>query len=190
MCEPATIAMAAAAIGSGVTAMQSIVQGQAAKSQANYQAAVARNNKIIADRAADQAEETGRAEAARVQQDSASLRARQRAVLAANGVSLGFGSANDIEESTALVGQLDALTYQERARRQAENLRFRGDMFESEAQLSKLAGEQKQRDSLFNAAVTVADGTASVAGKWAKYKTTKLTPSPSPSPSIGTSQYP
>ena len=170
MCEAATIAMAATAISTGLGVAQSISQGKAARAQANYQAAVARNNKIIANRAADQAEETGRAEAIRVQQDSRALRGRQRAVLAANGVDLGFGTTIDLEGDTAALGEIDALTFQERARRKATDLRFRGDMFESEAQLAENAGETARRDSLYDAGTTLATGITSVAGKWQKYK--------------------
>lgn len=171
MCDPATISIAATAISTGMSVVQNIQQGKAAKAQANYQAAVARNNKILAGRAAERTEERGRREAAEVRQRNRALRGRQRAVLAAHGVDLGFGSAIDIEEGTALTGEVDALTFQERARREAEDLRFRGEMFGSEAELTLATGKTRQQQAYFNAAQSLATGTASVASKWQKYKT-------------------
>ena len=58
--EPLLIAsLGLSAAGAGVSAFGAIQQGRAAQAQANYQAAVARNNQIIAQRSADDARKRG-----------------------------------------------------------------------------------------------------------------------------------
>src|SRR5437879_2840835 len=99
ICEPTTLAaasLAITAVGTGVSIMGQMQQGQAAASQANYKAAVDRNNAILASRAAADARAQGDAAAAKQAQAGAQLVGRQRAILASNGVVVDSGSAADL----------------------------------------------------------------------------------------------
>ena len=80
-------------------------QGQAAQQQATYNAAVARNNQIIADRKAADAKERGEIEAQRNELRTRQLIGQQRASAAARGVVVDEGSALDklIEEGRSEV---------------------------------------------------------------------------------------
>lgn len=173
MCEPTTLAIAsigASVIGTGMSAYGSMQQGKAAQSQANYQAAVARNNKIIADRQADDAIKRGSVEEAAYRRQVSQLAGRQRATLAANGVVVDQGSALDITEDTAEYGELDALTIRSNAEREAYGYRVQGQNFEADAGLYDATGANARSAGNFGAVSNLISGAGSVASKWYGFK--------------------
>jgi hypothetical protein len=169
ICEPTTLAIASVAssvIGTGVAAMGAMQQGKAAQAQANYQAAVARNNKIIADRQAEDAIKRGSREEASYRRQVSQLAGRQRATLAANGVVVDQGSAGDILADTAEYGELDALTIRSNAEREAYGYRVQGQNFESDARLYTATGANARSAGNFGALSNLISGAGSVAQKW------------------------
>lgn len=70
----------------------------------------------------------GEEEVARYQRDLAQLMGRQRAATAAQGLDVGQGSAADITADTVRIGEQDARTIRENARREAFGLRSQAEM--------------------------------------------------------------
>lgn len=127
MCEPATITLAAIAIaGIAATSYSTYQQAKAAKEQAHYQSAVANNNKIIADRAAEDSIKRGAVEEQRKRQDIELLKGKQIAGFAGSGTDLSSGSVFDVVGETAALGELDALTIRSNYARESYEKRVMG----------------------------------------------------------------
>lgn len=164
------VAIAATVASTALGVMGSVQQGQAASSQAAYQAQVARNNAILAERAAKDAEDRGRVAALNQRNRTKQLIGRQRAQLAANGVLVDRGSALDIVADTAQIGETDALTIENNADREAANYRAQGSNFTADAQLSLLRGKSAVNSSYFQSGGVALDGLGQVASKWYTFK--------------------
>jgi hypothetical protein len=162
----AGVSLAATAIGTVVSAQQAQAQGQAQANQAAYQAAVARNNQVLSERAAEDAIQRGGVEESRSRMETARLIGRQRAALAASGQVVDTGSALNITADTAGLGELDAQTIRSNAEREAYNLRIQGSGFGSEATLREMSGRQALTDAKFNMAGTLLSGIGSGASSF------------------------
>ncbi len=169
---------AAAAIASLVsTAAGTIMQtsGQRASAQASanalrYQAQVAANNKIIADRAAADARKRGEVNANIQRQKSRQLVGRQRAALAGAGVVVDINSALSLTADTAGMGELDALTVKSNAEREALGFQAKAMQFGAEAGLKRANATNTLAAGNFSAASTLVTGFGSVADKWYGFK--------------------
>lgn len=109
MCDPVSIGLtvAAAAVQMG----GQFVQGQAAATQASYEAQIAKTNEALANEQAKDSIDRTKVEAQRRQREGAQLAGQQQAAMAANGVDLNFGSAMDVQRDTQMftnedVGQI------------------------------------------------------------------------------------
>lgn len=131
---------AALPIMMGVTALVSaagtVMQGQAAAGQAAYQAQVARNNQIIAERNAQDAEKRGSIEEDKLRRRTAAIAGSQRALLAGQGSALDDGSPLDMQLDTAGLGELDALTVRSNTDREAYGYRVQGMNYDAQARLA------------------------------------------------------
>jgi len=166
----AIISLIATGAGTAVTVAGQYQAGQQAKAQANYRAAVARNNATIAGYKAEDVRRRGEIEAEKQGRETARLIGRQKAVLAGGGVTVGQDSAGQLVRDTAALGRLDALTIQSNAEREALGFETRGVNFESEARLQGLVGENAVSSSYLKAGASLLSGVGSVAGKWYNYK--------------------
>lgn len=170
----ATIATVASVASGAVGAVGAIQQGRAAKAQADYQARVAENNRILAERAAKQAEEAGELASHQARQRARQLIGRQRAIIAAGGGDVGVGSALDITSDTAAFGELDALTIKTNAARDAANYRAQGANFQADADLARARGSTALTSSYFNAGGTILSTAGNVASKWYNFKSPRV----------------
>jgi len=105
---------------------------------ASYRAAVARNNEVLAGRAAEDALAVGKLEVARSARGTRQLIARQRVALAGRGVLLDAGTPLGLELDALTFGKLDQLTIQNIAEREALGFRTQAANFRSEAALEEL----------------------------------------------------
>jgi len=166
----AGLSLAASAVGFG---LQMYGQNQQAKAQAGqyaYQAAVDRNNKIIADRQADDAIKRGEAEEEEHRRKVASIKADQRVGFASRGIDLGSDVVVDTLSDTAMLGELDALTIRNNAEREAYGYRVQGMNYEASAGNNALAGKNAKsagRTAMFG---TLLSGASTVAGNYSDYK--------------------
>ena len=136
-----------AAVGTLISVVGSIQQASAARAQgraeqqaAEFQAAVARNNQILAERAAEDALARGQAEVAQEAERTKALVARQRVVQAGLGQTVDVGSALDLNIDAIAAGKLADLTIRNNAEREALGFRTQGLNFQSEAILLRLEG--------------------------------------------------
>lgn len=148
MCGPAALVIAASA----VQAYGQVQQGQAA-------AQVGRNNRIMANYAADNAIAQGEEAAAAAIRKGEAVKGAQRAGFAGSGVDVNFGTAMDLQQQTDFFAQTDAATARTNARRDAWSMRYQGAMAEAE-------GKAARRNANLGAAGTMLAGAGRVAGKW------------------------
>lgn len=194
MCVPVVIAAAAAAAASGAAASAAgatlltavslaataasgvasaagaIQQGQAQKRQANYQAAVERNNAQIAGWQAEDATKRGAIEEQRQRLATAKLRGSQRAGMASNGIEISSGSPLDVLMDTAQLGELDALTIRSNAEREAYGLRTQQSNLTAQSGLTRMAGRDAQQASYISAGSTLLSTAATAGDRYATYK--------------------
>ena len=99
---------------------------QAERNAAEYNAQIANNNAIIAAQQRSTTLQQGEAEAHKSMRDQAQMIGAQRAQMAANGIDLTQGSAQDILASTKFLGGIDVNTIQSNAARQAWGYEVQG----------------------------------------------------------------
>jgi len=166
----AGISLATTAIGFG---LQMYGQSQAAKAQAGqyqYQAAVDRNNKIIADRQAEDAIKRGDAEEDEHRRKVAAIKSDQRVGFASRGIDLGSDVVTDTLSDTAMLGELDALTIRSNAAREAYGYRVQGMNYEASAGNNALAAKNAKSAGKTAMFSTLLSGASTVAGDYATYK--------------------
>jgi hypothetical protein len=160
----------AATVGSGVMAAGgAIQQGRAQKQQANYQAAVERNNATIAGWQAEDAQHRGQIEEQRQRLQTARLRGAQRAGMASNGVEIDSGSPLDVLMDTAQLGELDALTVRSNAEREVYGLRNQQSNLTAQSGLTRLAGRNAQQASYISAGSSLLSTAATAYDRSAQY---------------------
>lgn len=155
MCDPATATMVLTAGGTLFSAHQ-------AMEQADYQEQVAKNNAITQERMAKDAEARGRIEEANHRLKVAQMKSSQRARQGATGAEVNTGSAALLQQDTAEMGELDALTIRSNARRESWGYRVGATNSRAQGKLDKMRGRS-------NAAGTLLTGGSQVAGQWYNY---------------------
>lgn len=166
----AIASIAASAVGTGMSVIGQMQAGAAAKNQAAYQAAVARNNQILSERAAQDALLRGKQAEEQKRLETRRLIGQQRAVMAGNGVVIDQGSALDITSDTREYGELDALTTRYNAEREAYAARVQGANFAQEATLADMRGASASSSATFGAVGSLITGAGSVGKDWYNYK--------------------
>ena len=158
--------VAATVISTGLAVKAQMDQAKAASDAARFQAAVARNNKIVADRAAADARRRGEIAADRQRQATGALIGKQRAALAGGGVLVDQDSALETIVDTQGLGELDALTIRSNAEREALGFEARGIAFGNEEALRTSTARNIDAAVPTAVAGTIASGFGSVASKW------------------------
>ena len=151
-------------IGGLISAVGSLQAGAAGKAQADYQAAVARNNKVIAEQNAVYEVQAGQVEEQASRMKYGEAIGEEKAQQAASGVLTESGSAPKVRQTTQLMSELDAATIADNAAYRAYGLRTQGQNFESQARLYEFQGQQAQTASFFNAAGSIIGGFSSMVG--------------------------
>lgn len=142
MCEPATIAMAAIAVGSvAASTIGSYQSAKAAKNAAQYNAAISRNNSIIAERQAKDRITQGQEEERTFRKQLSQMKGRQRSIYAGSGVVVDEGTPLDILSETAELGEIDALTIRRNAEREAYGFEQQAQGFTNQAELQSASAQ-------------------------------------------------
>lgn len=165
MCEPTTIALVAGGVLSAAGAYQG---AQAQKAGYEMQAAVGQQNARVADDAARRAQERGDTEQQRIGRETADLRGKQRAVLAANGVDLGFGSAADTLSATDYYGAMDSLTAARNT--DDEEYNFRQEAANQRSGAAFASGSGRAVNPWMAAGGTLLSSAGKVNERWTNYK--------------------
>lgn len=171
--DPATLAMIAIGTqvaGAVVQAGAAAGKGEADAAAARYQAAVSRNNAIIAERNAQAELQRGQQLEASKRERTAQALATQRARMAASGLAIDTGSPLRLQEDVAGLGELDALTIRNNAARAAYGYRVQGMSFESQAGLLGMQAEGAEKGGQIGAFTSIIGGASGVSDKWLRYQ--------------------
>jgi len=163
------------AAGLAFSAFSSYNQAQGQKEAAEYQASVARNNAQIAEWQAQDAIRRGEDEETRQRMRTAQLKGTQRASMAANGIDISEGSAAQIQADTDWMGEQDALTIRDNAKRTAWGWRSQGAQSTADANMYKAKADSTSpwaaaAGSLLGNAGALANVGNAVADKWYSFK--------------------
>ncbi|MCI0560025.1 MAG: hypothetical protein MN733_16165 [Nitrososphaera sp.] len=165
---PAAIALALAA--GAVTAFGQVREGQAASDASKFQARVARNNAILADRAAEDARQRGAVEEQQVRAQGRRFIGTQKAAFAASGLDIAAGTPVDIFSSQAGINELDALTIQSNTAREIAGFQLQGQNLRSEADLLRSQAQNQRTAGTLSATSTLLSTGSQVAASWHSFK--------------------
>ncbi len=179
MCEPVTLGLLAGSlaggggvVAGGLTALQGValgasvaggVMGAAGQYQQGQVAKqVGRNNQIMAEYAAQDAQRRAGEDAVKVQQKAAALKGTQRATMAAKGLDLSVGTQAEILDQTDFFGATDAATARSNGNRDAWASRWQGAN-------ARAQGDASARQANIGAFSTLLGTAGGVADKWYTY---------------------
>jgi hypothetical protein len=156
------LAVGLSAVGTGISALGAIKQGNALSAMSNYQAQVEANNAKIAAQYAENATQTGESQAY-----TQGLKERQQeeavtAGLAAGNVDVNTGSAAQVRQSAREVGQLDVETVRQQAALQAYGYRVQQTGFQAQSQLETAQAGFESTAGWLAGAGTLASGAANI----------------------------
>jgi hypothetical protein len=163
------VALAATAVGAGVSAYGAIENGEAQKSAANYQAQVASNNAQIANLNANAAIQTGNTQLQAAQEQASQHQGMIRAVMGAGGVDLNSGSALRNQEGEAEVDQINEATITSNAARSAWNYQNEGADYTAQSGLDTMQGEQAQSAGFMSGFSSLLSGAGQFSNQWNKF---------------------
>lgn len=150
--------------GTGLSAYGSYQQAQGQRTAAKYNAAVARVNAKVAEFKAQDAQDRAQIEAENIGRAQASMRGKQKAAIAANGLDLSSETAGSILNATDFYGLQDQANVISGGEREAWGYRVQGANYRSEAEMQS---SRARSISPFGAAAgTLLSGAGSIADKW------------------------
>lgn len=173
MCEPTTMAFLAtnagaiSAIGTGISAISMIQQGQQQQKMMEYQAAQAEAD-------ADAAQGQAMVQAEKIRRAMRSQQSQATAQMAASGVDVSQGTPEQINKEIYQRGEEDALTA-------LITGRYRKSSLQADAAMSRISGQNAATAGWLSAGATVLSGAAKAGEKWEKAQTPKTTPATSAS---------
>lgn len=141
--------------------------GLAAQRAAESQAQLAEYNAAVADLQAKDSLQRGKLDADKFRSRTRVLIGEQRAGIAAGNIDVGYGSAVDVQADAAYLGELDALTVQTNAAREAWGFRVEAEDLRERARISRAEGANAALEGRYgkDAAYAYGKGQRSAA-KW------------------------
>lgn len=171
MCEPATIATTLAVVST-------VAKGYAAKQKGDFDYGVAKYNSRRLENEATQIQNRGTEDENKQRRATAELISKQRARLAASGVDVESGTASQIQDDTALLGEVDALRIRSNAIDQAQVSQDNSQLTLRQGRAARNAGDTAFGISLLSAGANAAGG---FSGKWYNSDSSLLAGTPTPS---------
>lgn len=168
--DPVSLSLAATVGSTVIGGVSSLMQGQAGAEAASYQAAIARNNAIIAKQNAQQEIQKGRQQSLLKDMETRSLKGKQIAGMAASGLEVGTGSFGDILESSDQLGRLDKSLILQGASKNATAYLQQASNFSSEANLFDMKSSSSSASGYLGLAGSLIGGASSFSDKWLGYK--------------------
>ena len=155
MCDLGISALVTGIVSSVLGTTMGVVSGiqnsNAQKAQADYQAEVARQNARIANQNASNERQEGIEEARLTRMKNLQKVASQQSSLAANNVDISSGTALDIVEDTATMGELDALNTRYNSETRANAYEQQANNYNNQAQLDAITGQNVYKSNVINA---------------------------------------
>lgn len=136
-----TAALAALTIGNTVSKFGTDRrEAKTAEQMGDYEAQLYGTNADLAELQAADAIARGHESELRSRRGSRQLIGSQRAALAAQGISLDTGSPLDVVENDAALGELDALTIRNNAKREAWGFQTQATQYRSQGEMARTSG--------------------------------------------------
>lgn len=148
--------------GTALAAGSSLLSGIGGMQQSNYQAQVAMNNAAISRQNADAALESGNYSESIQRIKTGKLVGAQKTAYAANGIDVASGSAQDVMNSDAAMGEMDAQMLRYNAMREAYGYKQQAGQFEAEASMDRQAGRGKLLGGVLSAGSSLLGGATSL----------------------------
>jgi hypothetical protein len=153
-------------LSTGISMASKLAESSAQQDQANYEAAVARNNQQIATNNAADATRRAELEAQRVSRNAASTVGSQRAAFAAKGLDISDGTPGDIIDQTNFFGKVDTETARYNGKVEAWNKLSQASNYGAQAKASSAKADGLGTSGLLSGAGAVSD-------KWYQYSVKK-----------------
>lgn len=115
-------------------------EAKVAQQMGDYEAQLFGQNADLADLQAEDAIARGHEAELKSRGGSRQLVGAQRASLAAQGIDIDTGSARDVVENDAMLGELEALTIRNNARRAAWGFNVQASQYRNQGELARTAG--------------------------------------------------
>lgn len=163
------VSLVSAAASTAMGVVSGVQQANAAKAQMNYQADVNKRNAKIAQANADMKRQEGIEESRLQKIRNLQKVGAQQATMAANGIDVSSGTALDVVEDTAAMGELDALTTRYNAETQAQAYEKQANNLTNQANMDIISGQNAYKSGITGAIGSGFKGlgdTASVASRW------------------------
>lgn len=158
--------LGATALGGSMEGFGSIVEGFGAQQQATFQAAVLKNNALIANEAAEASLRSGAIAVQEKQIEGAQTIGTQRASFAGRGVVVDRDTADILAADVRRITKLDEITIMDNARRQALAYKLQGYNYLLEAKSRKQEGKAAFMSGLTGGAGTLLATAFKVHSKW------------------------
>jgi len=163
-----------AAIMMGTQAVTSAyAQSEATKMQAKYAQQQGEANAKMMELEAEDTLARGEKESQNMRKKANLFQGKQRAALAASGVSMDSGSAQDILQETATMGVEDAMTIKNNAYREAWGLRSQANNARSEGRMGRIGARFESKQTLLTGGMQAAAYGAEGYSSYAKGKDSK-----------------
>lgn len=165
----AIVSAVSAIAGTAVSVTSAVQSANAQKAQYEYQSKIAQKNANIAQANADQKRQEGIEEARMQRIKSLQNVGSQQAAMAANGIDVSSGTALDIAEDTAAMGELEALTTRYNYESQALAYEQQAENYNNQSTLDSIAATNAYKSGVYSALGSTAKGLgslSSVADKW------------------------
>lgn len=153
-----------AAIGTAVSVVGALRQGQAQQNQANYQAGLYEQQAAITDQQAQSERTAARQSEEDFRRENALLMGRRRAALGASGVDISTGSPLLTAEDFASEAELGALRIRAGGEATATRLQQQAGLQRSEAGLQRLSGANAVTSSYYRAGSSLLSGAGTIYG--------------------------
>jgi len=164
MCDFGITAMALTAISGVMSIAGQQQQARATQKSMNYNAQIQRNNAIIAEQNVRQQQLAGMKEEEAQRIKTANMIGQQRALFGGSGISLGSGSAIDVQAGTAYMGQEDLLTLRMNSKAAEDRLHQQATDFTNQANLLVTQGKNARTAANYQSLATGIGTIGSMAG--------------------------
>jgi hypothetical protein len=146
-----------------------LFQGISAMNMANYQAAVADNNRKMALQMQERAKIEGETAARDQDLKTKALIGQQRAQMGASGFDMNTGTPLDLQASSTALGRLDALRAKGGKDMEAWKYGVQAQQFANQGEMAEASGFNSMLSGFINAGSSLIGGAGSFATKWTQY---------------------
>ncbi len=161
MCEPTTII---GAIGLATSAIGGMAKAAGEQKEANFTASLLEDQARLVDSASVDARRRGALAAGQVRMAGSQAIAGQRTAAGASGVAVDSGVVQNLAADSRLLSELDALTLENNAAREAWGMDMEAERMRTQAGFTRRSGQAQANATLLGTAGKTADGAVDLYG--------------------------